>query len=1056
MCKFPLLFKEMHNTPRNIFEITAINSKFFLLYAIAICFSFSLSAQKLPFTNYTTENGLSASQVLCVFQDDDNTLWLGTNNGGINKFNGVNFKIIGKKEGLPDQTIFDIKKYGESYYIATNSGLAVLTNDSVKVFGKEQGLNHARVFKTFKDSKNNIWVATQEGTQLLVHNSLAQIKDSIVGKKAVYNIYEDSKGNIWFCTLFDGLIKFDGQDYTPFSLDSIAIYNGVFSILEVGENTYWFAGRKGLHQLKNNEITKIDNPSFDIDIQFYHISKDSRQNIWLGSNDGAFVYRKNKFEHFTMDNGLVDNVIWQIKEDNEKSLWFISNVNGISSLSSEEFMNYDTGKQFNSNNINSIVPLENGLFCIGTSNGFSLYKPEENSFTKVDLTKIKREYFGNEVLSGTYDKINKILWLGTNNGLMKFENDKYVATYYHEDNVNKSTKCRAVLLDNNNKLWIGTASGICHLENNLVVRWNDPNNPPLDVFTIFQDQNNTLYFGLEEGLMIKDKNTVKIFKKKEGFTNTRVRCIAQDIHKDLWFAANEGIFQYKNKVFKRIAIENHSELDAFYSFTFDHQNNLWAGLPNGVLKITLNGNKTKSIFFSKDDGFLGKECNNNAIYVDKLNHIWFGSSHGLTIFRPEFYIDYKLKPKLNLKIKVLGNEDLLAEYSDGIDAHGLPINLELPPSLNHLTFEFSAISLKEQKNLRYSFILHGNDKTWSLDQNVNSTIYSQLPPGDYTFEVKIGDNHKLEKQASIKFSFTIKKPFYKTTWFLALCLIIIGTWIYSYTRIRKVLSVVRGQKNIIEEQKNVSIQKNKEILGSITYAKRIQQAMLPKATQVDEYLQNYFIVYLPKDIVSGDFYFTERKGNKTYFSAADCTGHGVPGALMSVLCSNLLSRAIKDMDISSPAEILDMVTVLLLQRFQDSGENVKDGMDLALCSIDSETLTLEYSGANNPLLVLRKGEPIMIKADFQPIGSFVHRQSFTNHTIQLEKGDIIYVTTDGYSDQFGGPSGKKLKSKAFRELLISICDKDMSTQKRLVEEYFIQWKGNLDQVDDVCVFGVQV
>ena len=1027
--------------------------RFFWIILLFIC---SLTkAQKLPFNNYTTENGLSASQVLCVFQDDDNTLWLGTNNGGINKFNGIDFKIIGKKEGLPDQTIYDIEKYNKSYFISTNNGLAILTGDSVKVFGKEQGLNHTRVFKTFKDSKNNIWIATQEGTQLLVHNSLAQIKDSIVGKKPVYNIYEDSKGNIWFCTLFDGLIKFDGQDYIPFSLDSIKLDNGVFSILEVSDNTYWLARRKGLYELKNNEIKKIEDIQFDnINIQFYQICKDSRGNIWLGSNNGLYVYRNNKFEHFTMDNGLVDNFIWKIKEDNEKSLWFISNVNGISTLASEEFINYDIEEQFNSNNITSITPLDESTFCIGTLNGFSVYNPNENSFVKVDLSKVRNDLIGNEMHAGAYDKVNHILWLASEYGLIKFENNKYVATYHAEKR--ELAKCWSVFLDHENKLCIGTSAGICNLENNNIVKWKHPKNITQNVLTIFEDKNNKLYFGLEEGLLIKDKDNVITFGKKEGFTNTRVRSITQDIEYNLWFATNEGIFKFKNKVFTRIVIEDHLELDAIYSIAFDKQNNLWAGLPNGVMKITINNNKVNSKFFSKDDGFLGKECNINSIYIDKKNHIWFGTSHGLTIYRPEFYFDYKLKPKLNLKVKVLGNEDLLTEYSDGVNDKGLPINLELPPSLNHLTFEFSAISLKEQKKLRYSFILHGNDKTWILDQNVNSTIYSQLPPGDYTFEIQISDNPKFEKQASIKFSFTIKKPFYKTTWFLALCFVIIGSWIYSYTRIRKVLSVVRGQKNIIEEQKNVSIQKNKEILGSITYAKRIQQAMLPKQAQIDEYLSNYFIVYLPKDIVSGDFYFTEKKGNKIYFAAADCTGHGVPGALMSVLCSNLLTKATKDMDTSCPGEVLDIVTVLLLQRFQDFGENVKDGMDLALCSIDTETLILEYSGANNSLLILRKGEPIMLKADFQPIGMFEHRQAFTNHVIQLEKGDIVYSTTDGYADQFGGPNGKKLKSKAFREFLISICDKDMSAQKKLVEEYFIQWKGSLDQVDDVCVFAVQI
>ena len=262
------------------------------------------------------------------------------------------------------------------------------------------------------------------------------------------------------------------------------------------------------------------------------------------------------------------------------------------------------------------------------------------------------------------------------------------------------------------------------------------------------------------------------------------------------------------------------------------------------------------------------------------------------------------------------------------------------------------------------------------------------------------------------------------------------------------------QKNLIETQHHELNETHREITDSINYAKRIQSAILPQIKVVKEYLKESFILYKPKDVVAGDFYWMEQKNGKVLFAAADCTGHGVPGAMVSVVCNNGLNRSVREHGLTIPGEILDKTREIVVQEFKKSEEDVKDGMDIALCSI--EGMKLQYAGAYNPLWIIRNSEIIETKANKQPIGQFEKPEPYTTHSFDLEKGDAIYIFSDGYVDQFGGERGKKFKAKAFRELLLSIQDKAMEEQKITINETFETWKGDLEQIDDVCVIGVRV
>lgn len=261
------------------------------------------------------------------------------------------------------------------------------------------------------------------------------------------------------------------------------------------------------------------------------------------------------------------------------------------------------------------------------------------------------------------------------------------------------------------------------------------------------------------------------------------------------------------------------------------------------------------------------------------------------------------------------------------------------------------------------------------------------------------------------------------------------------------------QKEIIEET-------NKHITDSIKYAKRIQEAFLPTENMVNTLLKNAFVLYKPKDIVSGDFYWIEKKENKILFAVVDCTGHGVPGAFMSIIGFNALNQIVNEYNYTKPSEILTQlnksISTTLSQKVEDS--KIRDGMDVALCLLDLENLTLEFAGAFSPLFILRDGEVLKTKGDKHPIGNFVGAEDFefTNHELQLIQGDKLYIFSDGFVDQFGGAGGKKLKYNAFRNLLTENHQKTMLDQKTAINDFFETWRAGYEQIDDVCMIGVSI
>lgn len=288
--------------------------------------------------------------------------------------------------------------------------------------------------------------------------------------------------------------------------------------------------------------------------------------------------------------------------------------------------------------------------------------------------------------------------------------------------------------------------------------------------------------------------------------------------------------------------------------------------------------------------------------------------------------------------------------------------------------------------------------------------------------------------------------------------VVIGVFLIALIFVFQRFRVTSKQKATIHRQKLNVDEKNKEIMDSIAYAKRIQAAILPSDELLKSELPNSFVYYLPKNIVAGDFYWMHALNGNVLIAAADCTGHGVPGAMVSVVCNNALNRTVREYGLKRPSEILDMTRSIVIQEFAKSSENVKDGMDISLCSINLKSGKIEWAGANNPIWIVesQSNELKEIKGDKEPIGQFDHQTPYTNHELQLNDGDLIYLFSDGFVDQFGGENNKKYRAKQFKELLVSLSKSPVDEQKKMLDLEFKTWKGDTEQIDDVCVIGIKV
>jgi ligand-binding sensor domain-containing protein/serine phosphatase RsbU (regulator of sigma subunit) len=1080
-------------------------SLFFLLAGLAA------NAQKNNFTSYTIRDGLPQNTVFKIFQDSKGYLWLATDGGGVSRFDGRTHKYLKKRDGLSNNVVRDILEDRKgNMWFATMEGVSLYNGKDFKNFSEADGLGSNIVTDLFEDSQGRIWAASSGGglSQIIVGDSVVidnyTTSDGLSSNR-VLTIVEDEFQRLWLgfiggapqmVTLESGEISIVEVSF-PYNYDINAIYCGS----KDKKGNIWFGSvNNGVYRFSNI------NEGAEADVENYSILNGLKDNfildivaqdsvIWIATNDGGINYIKDDGIHFFNEqDGLASNQILDLFIDREANLWVSCMGEGIQKLNGFEFSHYSVEEGLISDQLSFIGSKENdsNLWISTYDKGLQELRIKDNKIVNKRQILNDLELY-NSIRTFDFDA-NGNLWIGTQYGIVVW-NEEILAKVGSERIA--GDKINSLLCAENGWVWIGTSSGLSFYNGDYGVFREEDGFINNEIQTIIEASDGTIWIGTLGGLASYKDEIMVTYDQVEGLSNLKVHSLAEaNDGKIIIGTYGGGIFSLDRSIdslpIREMMDPNGLTSPNVYSLVFENDSTLIVGTDKGVDKLVLNQDvKVKSVqHFNENNGFLAIENNINAIYYDPISaSVLFGTVNGLTTYSSALEDKIKYKPTINLENIKLFNQDVDWTKFGEVDSNQIPLNLSLPYDQNFITFRLSGIYFSNPENITYQYRLLGLGDTWFYTES-GEVVFQGLEPNEYTLEVRAITENDQQSEA-YSFSFTIAPPFYKTWWFYTICVIVLALGITIYIRLN--LRRLRREKVILENtvaertkeivaQKDIIEEKNQEILDSINYAQGIQQAILPDKAKLNAYFDDYLVLFNPKDIVSGDFYWAHQKGDKIYFMAADCTGHGVPGSIMSVVGHTSLETTLKYPEELNAGEFLDKLNQNVLDILLQSEEHsVKDGMDVGLCIYNMKEGSLQFAGANNPMYIIRSVESgfsedlsekqlsisteeynlFEFKANKQPIGDYEHRVPFDTHTIKLQPKDTIYVFSDGFPDQFGGPKGKKYKYRPFKRFLLDIQKQDLGTQKQRLSEELYQWmhpeeSDNVhEQIDDVLVFGVR-
>ena len=1003
------------------------------------------------FTNFDNSSGLNSNYVWSIFEDSKGNIWFGYDGAGVSMYDGHHFTSFNAEDGLSGDLVNKIiEDERNNMWFATNNGLTKYDGENFYVYQTQNGLKSNMIRDISMGSNNRLLIATDNGFSIfdgVVFTHYTQADGLPTNDLSV--IFEDSEENIWLGTGEKGVTMFDG--YTFFSFDQ-------------------------RHGLSGNSIN--------------HIMEDSYGHIWIGTaNNGISIYNRTSFTQITKSQGLSSNSIRSIYEDSDLNIW-LGTHGGLNKYNERSFQNFTDEQGLGGLIVRGICEDKYGNLWFGHSNGASKYDGQKYEHYTIN------EGLGDNVIRAIIQDQNGNLWFGTNGGGATFYDGENFIQYRAENGL-LSDIVLAMYEDSNGDMWFGTyGAGAVRFDGTHFYQlgYEQGLNNPI-VRSICEDANGNMWFGTNGGGLEKyDGKYITHYTTKEGLANNSVLSLMPDTQGNLWVGTEGGgLNVMSNQQIMTIDTRNGLSNNIIWSIVEDYENNIWVGTEKGLNVIEVNGpNEIDITTFGKLDGLKGIDFYPNAVCLDSDNKLWWGTGRALAMLDLEKYerqvsaptvsftdiridqsfVDFRELMESNKSGELYEHEELPArqlekiKYDSILRFSNFPSNLEIPYDLNHLTFHFSANDWTAPHKIKYQYKLEGAGNEWHTLTDDNKVVYSYLPEGDYVFHLRAIGEAKIWSE-TLKFNITVSPPWWRTIWAymsyfaLAILIIILITTVRTKNLIhqRKLLEkLVYDRTQEVVKQKELVESKNKEIIDSITYAKRIQRAILPSHSMIRKRLENVLIFFKPKDIVAGDFYWIDEKNDRILLAVADCTGHGVPGAMVSLVCNNTLSRTIREFNLTEPDIILNKVRDIVIESFTNtnSQEEVKDGMDIALISWDVKTNKVEFAGANNNLYIFSEGKLTVLRADRQPIGKYIISKDFSKKEIQLKPGDRLYMFSDGYADQFGGERGKKLKSIRFVEMLTEIQHMPMDEQKRFLERTFTEWKGNLDQVDDVCVLGFEI
>lgn len=1096
------------------------------LYFIFLLWVVDAPAQFARFRHLTSEDGLTHNYIGAIAQDKKGFMWICTPDG-LNRYDGTKITTfrasLTDSNTIPHNNVRYLYIDNDNVLWGATGGGGIFRMDlrtgRIKRFmadsTKEGGISHNSTSSIIEYEPGKLYISTYDGLSVMdkatetftVYKKGGNNNVPFLTNNLRYTTV-DKQGHFWFGHPNAGVTEYDPKtkkcvyytDQTPLRLPSnsvraifcdskglvwISCWSFGITVIDKNKNICYSRNNLNEHPVKNISDASLVS-------QFY---EDRSGNIWFATAEhgpGKFAagsYRSTMFESNKDDPETIsDNTTFSIFQDRSGLMWFGTWKGGVN-IMDPRTLNFGYYKHentktnsLNNNSVFSFCLKSKDETYVGTGSFASVFNSTTRTFSPLPMKPPTepgpRE---NTIVVHIYVHDDGSVWFCTfGAGIIRYMPDRNKYKIYEMSNDTNSISFHtpvAIIKDKKSRLWVGTEEGLnlynpekdnFHRLKSIRPRGGIKPGPDVIASMLMQDDGKIWTGMVGTGLYLFDPDTreAKLYADSIFPPDASIVSLFLDSRKTLWIGTAAGLFKLDTKTGR---FSSYTKLHPLFASIItgiqeDKNGFLWFSNSNGL--CCFNMISEKFILYSTPHGIQGKQFCYEASAADGKGNLYFGGMNGMNVFDPG-----------KITLNTTPPSVVLTDFTALNQPYALPSD---PAYTNEITlshkdyffeFDFAAMDFTDPSKNVYAYKLEGFNDKWVNIGTAKKVSFTNLDPGTYTLLLKAANNDGFWGQPT-KIKLTITPPFWRTTWFYILCLLSVLLIIYAYIKWRE--RKLQQEKSVLEhkvEERTIELKiekqkvetAHKDIKDSINYAKKIQEAILPEDDEIRKHIKEYFILYRPKDIVAGDFYWFYAIGENItegiLIAAADCTGHGVPGAFMSMIGSTFLNEIVKK-GVTMPNRILDELNINIRRALKQNTElsQSRDGMDIALCYIDRKNQTLYYSGANRPCVIVSNSELREFKPDKFPIGGLQREKEdhFTLNEISISKGDIIYLFSDGYADQFGGPDGKKFMYRQLKEVLVSVSSRSMDEQKRLLDEYTANWRGSIEQVDDILVIGIKV
>lgn len=1079
-----------YQPPRLNYCVPAILSFLFTVFIIFIMPLSALDPGKTV-TQYrldlwNIERGFPATSVHCIYQTADGYLWAGTPSGLI-RFDGYRFKLIKPTANKKVRALY--QEPGGTLWIGfENEGLATYKNGEI-VFIPPTKEVPLRSLRAISQSPGGSLLIGTRGYGLIVldngNYSVFNARNGLADNQ-VFSIFTDEFGQIWLGT---------GTGVTRFNEPREFVHHPVV-YREKKLQVYSISKKNGdlllatsdiFHVMKGNTIVPYPGLKCNVDlsgIAYPSLLTDGNGNLWVGTDGkGLGRIRGNKLTLISTPDGLRDNHIYSLFEDRESSLWFGTLQGGLHRLSNTRFINYTTREGLTGPTVRCIYQEPGGTLWFATLSGLNKLSPGK---TKLEPAFSSRNGLAGDMVNAVLRDRVGYLWIATPYGLYRYKNGT-METFTKKHGLAHS-KVYDIFQCSKGHLWFFTHSGINRVIPVTGSRRVTFERVPLPVSVtrkIAEAPDHTKWITTDSGLVKYKNGKSTLYSTADGMMANDLLCIYADKQGVVYLGTPSGLCRLENERFTNFTADSGFTFGAVQYILEDDYNRLWLSGRNGICRVSkfeltdfANGKTTeiKPVVYTVRDGLKGPLFR-SAGFKCRDGTLWFSALYGLLTFKPSNFgkVANSQPPPVIIEEFIVDGRPV-----KNVTQNPHTKKVTISPVSSRIEFYYTALSFLDSTKIKFKIQLVGYDKDWIEVGNSYSTTYTGLTPGEYTFNVIACNSEGVWNTKGDSFSFYKSPYFYQTTWFYIAAVLLLIIIVLVIHRIR-LHSLIASEKKLstlvdirtdalnqrtqelesahvnIQESKRIILEKNKNILASISYARRIQQALLPTAEAMNIAFQDYFVFFRPKDIISGDFYWFRKINDNYYIALGDCTGHGVPGALLSMIGLIALNDIVKLPAVPTPKELLAFLHLRVREALKQEIDKNNDSIEIALCEIDPKAKTLTFAGAKRPIYYIRDSHFNEIKGYPRPVGGRQKEaeRCYEDHVIDISIPTTIYLASDGFADQ-NCKDNKKYGTPRLRAFLTTLAKLPIQMQSNMLAEELEYYQGEEPQRDDITVIGIKL